>query len=84
MEAACFRQEVAFSRRLPDGTAIRDRANGWLKTPTEFWDDDVMEARHVEGTRKALTDLGLPAWVLRAAIKLRPVVLRMRRWWRAA
>jgi hypothetical protein len=79
IEAACRRQEIAFANRLPDGVVIRERADEWLATPSEFWSDDAFEERYVDGTLSTLRYLGVPVWLLPILRKLRVAARTIRR-----
>jgi hypothetical protein len=62
IEAACRRQELAFSRRLPGGGPVQEEMQVWLTAPPpkEFWTDSAFEKRFVDGSLEALRHLGVP------------------------
>jgi hypothetical protein len=79
IEVACFRQEVAFSSRLPDGAGIRERAERWIAAPQELWSDVALEQQYVDGALSTLRHLGVPNWALRILRRLRVIALAIRR-----
>jgi len=79
IEVACFRQEVAFSSRLPDGAGIRERAERWIAAPQELWSDVALEQQYVDGALSTLRHVGVPNWALRILRRLRVIALAIRR-----
>jgi len=79
IEAACFREEAAFARTVPDGESVRERAERWLKAPQEYWSDASLEQEFVEGSAEALRQLGVPRWIVVMVRKLRPAGKMIRR-----
>jgi len=69
---------------LPDGTAVRQRAEEWLRAPPEFWSDASMEEQFVEGSVEALRYSGVPGWLLPLVRTARALMLEVRRRLRAA
>jgi hypothetical protein len=84
IERVCFRQEIAFAQRLPDGTAAAQRAEQWLSAPLEFWSDSAMEGRFDEGSDEALRYAGVPEWLLRVLRAGRGLIRKFRKPVRAA
>jgi hypothetical protein len=77
IEAVCFRREIAFAAKLPDGERVRDRAERQLTrcTTNEYWTDVAFDARLLDDAREALRHLDAPKWFARAV----PVFLAIRR-----
>jgi hypothetical protein len=67
IEAACRRQELTFSLRLPqpDGDKIRDKVKRMDQVPDDFWSDASHGKRHRLGVDEALRYLGTPGWLTR-------------------
>jgi hypothetical protein len=74
LEASCVRQEIAFARRLPDGSALVEARSRKLDEP--WWTDEHLVERQVE----TLQRIGAPRWLQRlgAAIIRRRLHLRRR------
>jgi hypothetical protein len=84
IESVCRRQEIAFANRLPDGTAVRKRAEEWLGVPPKFWSNGSLEEQFVEGSVEALRYSGVPGWLLPLVRTVRALMLEVRRRLRAA
>jgi hypothetical protein len=65
VEAVCRKQELAFAARLPNGNAVRERADQALARPESDWTDEAYHERFVEGAREAFTHMHLPGWLFR-------------------
>jgi hypothetical protein len=67
VEAVCFRREIAFAVRLPNGGQARERAERSLQfySADEFWTDAASRERFLEGATAALRHLGTPEWFVR-------------------
>lgn len=63
IEHVCFRREVAFGRRLPDGADVIERAEQYLNSGYTFSDAEMNEWRN-KGTEAALKELGAPNWLI--------------------
>ena len=63
VEAACFRRELAFAAKLPDGAFVRYAAEHGLKTPPEYWRDELFNKQLTAGSAEIFRYLGIPAWV---------------------
>jgi hypothetical protein len=68
VEAACFRRELAFAAKLPNGERVREQAGDALAIPPATWTDAAERARDVDGSREALRHLGAPNWLVRALL----------------
>jgi hypothetical protein len=66
VEAVCFRQELAFAAKLPDGAYVRDAAEHALATPPEYWRDESFNERLISGSAETFRYLGIPTWVARS------------------
>jgi len=73
VEAVCFRSQLAFSARLPNGEQIRAEAERKLRAyaSSDIWTDAAMRVRHVEASVAVLQQLGCPAWLVKLALALR-------------
>jgi hypothetical protein len=81
VEAVCFRRELAFAAKLPDGHVVRDRAErslAFYANPT-YWTDAVIEHRYFTEGAEALRRLGVPEWLVRSLLTLATLVRRLRR-----
>jgi hypothetical protein len=78
IEAVCFRREIAFAAKLPDGEQVRDRAERQLTRciTNEYWTDAAFDARLLDDAKEALRHLEAPPWFVRAV----PLLLTIRRW----
>jgi hypothetical protein len=72
VEKACIRRELAFSKRLPDGKDIAQRASSKLDHLPDLSDAAKAE-RAVQGRREAMRYLGGPTW-------LNDIVLSIQQW----
>jgi hypothetical protein len=62
IEAVCFRRELAFARRLPDGEELAARARRQLMRDPAYWTSDAFRQRALAELR----ELQVPAWIVRA------------------
>lgn len=67
VERACFRAEIRFAKRLPDGQPIIDAVKRNMQREQSFWTDDAFLQRDA-GT---LIKLGCPRWVVQLLKKIR-------------
>ena len=67
IENVCFRGEIAFASRLPDGTAIIEQARRQLERDPVVW---TREAARDRATTK-LRELGVPEWLIKLIIRVR-------------
>jgi hypothetical protein len=80
VEAVCVRRELAFSQRLPNGERVREWAGEKLKfcaRPGSL-SDAALEQLRIDGSREALSHLGLPDWLARALMALAQLYLRIK------
>jgi hypothetical protein len=79
VEAVCFRREIAFATKLPNGAQVRESAERNLKLYSDdaLWTDAALEGRHVKGASEALRYLGVPNWVVRTTVAARLLRLRI-------
>jgi len=88
VERVCFRRELAFAAKLPNGERIREQAEQALVgLPHDYWTDAAVSDRSDKDNSAALRDLGIPDWVVRTLFALRAVRLgairlarRLTRW----
>jgi len=71
VEAACFRRELAFAARLPNGERVREQARDALAMSPAAWTDNAERDRDVDGSTEVLHHLGAPNWLVRALIAAR-------------
>jgi hypothetical protein len=60
MEAICFRNELAFARRLPEPGELISRVNRQLARDPEYWTDREIRQRAASHLR----ELGVPGWLV--------------------
>jgi hypothetical protein len=73
VEAICLRRELAFSRRLPDGSRVREWAEAGLAISPVHWTDTAFRDRGLDGRIRVLQHLER-YWLVRVAL----AVLRWR------
>lgn len=80
VEAVCFRRELAFSSKLPNGFSAHERAISYLDyyTPEKFT-FSVRLDRNDKGTVDALRYLGTPEVLIRAVFTIRALASRIKR-----
>ena len=81
VEAVCFRREIAFAVRLPNGEQARQEAERKLAayaTP-EHWTNAAFAQRFDTDHIETLRRIGAPDWVGRTVITLRRPYQRVRR-----
>jgi hypothetical protein len=85
IEAACRRQEQAFSERLPplQGERVRERLQRMDGVTAEFWSDATFRRDYEVGVRETLRYVGIPRWSLPLFYAVRNGVRRLRRLVRA-
>src|SRR5262245_2116898 len=65
VEAVCFRRELAFAAKLPDGDQVKQIAERGLEIAPGFWTDAEHNQRLSDGQLEALRELGAPDWFVR-------------------
>lgn len=80
VEAACFRRELAFAARLPNGDRVRENAERSLAlcASHDHWTNAAFAERYDKDHIGALRKLGAPDWIGRTALLLRTLLLRVR------
>jgi hypothetical protein len=82
IEAVCFRREMAFAARLPNGAELQQgikRCLDWCTAnPDEFTDTQFRERDEAAGTEE-LRYLEAPDWLIRAALVPKPIIRRLKR-----
>lgn len=67
IEAICFRRELAFARRLPNGQSAREAAEDALAMGPSYWTNVASQDREVEGSIQVLRHLE-PNWLARLVL----------------
>ena len=70
VEAVCYRRELAFARKLPNGERVREHAQDALTMPRATWADPAFRDRDVEGSVQVLRHLGVPNALVRALLAI--------------
>jgi hypothetical protein len=82
IEAICFRRELAFAVRLPDGALLQQEIARYLEwygaNPDQFSDAHFRE-RHTAGGIEVLRYLGTPDWLVQAMPIQKSMIDRARR-----
>jgi hypothetical protein len=81
VEAVCFRRELAFAAKLPNGEQVRERAERTLELCAThgYWTNTSFNERYVEGSIETARHLGVPDWLARAVLALRALRLSVSR-----
>ena len=66
VESACFREEIRFANRLPDGQRQIETAHRHLSRDASWWTDAEMTKRRFSHLR----DEGVPRWLLTVLARL--------------
>jgi hypothetical protein len=80
VEAACFRREMAFAAKLPNGEQVREQAVrklGFYNTQ-DYWTNAAFAERYDKDHIELIRRLGAPDWIWRTALILRAGRLRVR------
>lgn len=80
IEAVCFRRELAFVSKLPNGAELRDelvRTLEWSTANSDYYSNLHFEERWIEGEAGALRYLGAPEWIVRVILRTRPPVVSL-------
>src|SRR5262245_10409604 len=81
VEAVCFRREIAFAAKLPNGEQVKqsaERGLEWSAVPG-YWSDTTFNERYVDGGAEALHYLGAPDWLVRGAVATRALRLSIKK-----
>jgi hypothetical protein len=83
IEAICFRRELAFAARLPNGAELQQRIERYLEfyqsNPDQFSDAQFQEWDAAGGI-EALRYLGTPDWLARVTLIPKSMIGRLKRW----
>jgi len=79
VEAVCFRRELAFAAKLPNGGQVKQIAERGLEIAPGFWTDAEHNQRLADGQLEALSQLGAPDWFVRGLVAARAVHLSIKR-----
>jgi len=75
VEAVCFRRELAFSAKLPNGGQVREQAELRLEhTSPDYWTNESFRDRHDPSAADALKYLGVPNWLIRVILVTAPFI----------
>jgi hypothetical protein len=80
IEAACFRREMAFAAKLPNGEQVREQAERKLEfyNIQDYWTNAAFAERYDKDQIELIRRLGAPDWIWRTALTLRAARLRVR------
>ena len=80
VEAVCWRREIAFAAKLPNGEQARERAERYLEyySADAHWTDAALRKHQVKGTVELLRYLELPEWLKRIFLILYALSRRVR------
>lgn len=80
VEAACFRREMAFAAKLPNGEQVREQAERKLEfyNTQDYWTNAAFAERFDKDQIELIRRLGAPDWIWRTALVLRAARLRAR------
>jgi hypothetical protein len=80
VEAACFRREMAFAAKLPNGEQVREQAVRKLEfySTQDYWTNAAFAERYDKDHIELIRRLGAPDWIWRTALTLRAARLRVR------
>jgi len=75
VETICFRRELAFAAKLPDGKRARADAEARLTGyAPDYWTNQAFGDRFDQGSADALRFLGVPEFLIRAAFAVRALL----------
>jgi hypothetical protein len=81
IEAVCFRRQIAFARKLPNGTHLEDKFAQRLEYYTvnpDYFSNLNIDKREIEGRAEGFRYLGAPDWIIRVILRTRPVFVSFR------
>jgi hypothetical protein len=81
VEAVCFRAELAFAKKLPDGADAIEHAERMLDLSggNEQWSNATFDERYAEGAIDVARYVGVPIWIARAALAVHRLRMSVRR-----
>jgi hypothetical protein len=79
VERACYLQELAFARLLPNSESLVTQLESYQPSPDSHWNDETLHSATVEATPRALQYLGTPTWLIRLTVWLGSAIHRLRR-----
>jgi hypothetical protein len=83
VEAVCFKREIAFAAKLPNGEEVRDLAERRLAYyGSEYWTNSAHAARFETDVVEAFRHTGPPEWLIRALARGFAVVRKLVRLFR--
>jgi hypothetical protein len=71
IERICIGREVAFLKRLPNCEELvshAEKRRKYFSSNPDFFSETQFKQRHLDGSVKALRDLGTPPWVINVVI----------------
>jgi hypothetical protein len=79
VEEVCFRRELAFAAKLPNGRQVCEDAEAkLLGYPASYWTDAAFTERSLDEHSEALRNLGVPDRIVRALTAVHLMRLRLR------
>jgi hypothetical protein len=81
IEAACFRREIAFAAKLPNGELVRNQAERCLAFYADpaYWTDAAFEKRYPEELLASARRHDIPEWLVRMLLVVGALGRRFRR-----
>jgi hypothetical protein len=87
IETVCFRRELAFAAKLPNGTELRKellRKVEWYGSNEEWFSDVNFRERQNQGNVEALRHLKTPDWLIRTILNVNASLSKLGRLFRLA
>jgi hypothetical protein len=84
IEAICFRRELAFAAKLPNGGQVKQQAEHSLATyaGSDYWTDAAFIERFDKDHIEALRKIGAPDWLGRTVLAVRGPYRRVQRFFK--
>ena len=79
VERACYTEELAFARLVPNSDALVMRIQKSLARPDSDWNDETLRLDTMAATPRALEYLGVPQWLSRVTVSIGSFVSRLLR-----
>jgi hypothetical protein len=82
IETICFRRELAFVAKLPNGSELQDelvRSVEWYGANNEWFSDANFRVRYSQESAEAFRYVEMPKWIIRATPTMRPIISAIRR-----